>query len=118
MRGTFTWVFTLPHAVNGLVAVAPCRFYETLFGAVAATLGEFAGSRRDLGGEPAFTLVLHTWKQDLGRHIHVHALIAGGALVPSGEWIAPKKGFLFSVRALSGVFRGTACSPLRTSART
>ena len=55
---------------------------------------------------PAFSLVLHTWKQDLGRHVHVHALVAGGALSDTGEWISPKKGFLFPVRALSKVFRG------------
>lgn len=30
----------------------------------------------------------------------------GGALSDSGEWICPKKGFLFPVRALSKVFRG------------
>ena len=50
--------------------------------------------------------MLHTWKQDLGRHVHVHALVAGGALSDSGEWILPKKGFLFPVRAMSKVFRG------------
>jgi hypothetical protein len=66
---------------------------------VATTLGAFAGNRRHLGGVPAFSLVLHTWQQDLGRHVHVHALVAGGALAPNGEWIAPKKGFLFPVRA-------------------
>jgi len=33
-------------------------------------------------------------------------LVAGGALAASGEWISPKKGFLFPVRALSRVFRG------------
>jgi len=116
----FHLVFTLPHALNGLIAAAPRRLYETLFAAVAATLGEFAGNRRHLGGEPAFSLVLHTWKQDLGRHVHVHALVAGGALAPSGEWIAPKKGFLFPVRALSKVFRGkfvAALEALRAAGR-
>ena len=116
----FHLVFTLPHALNGLIAAAPRRLYETLFAAVSATLGEFAGSRRHLGGVAAFTLVLHTWKQDLGRHVHVHALIAGGALAPSGEWIAPKKGFLFPVRALSKVFRGkfvAALEQLRAAGR-
>jgi hypothetical protein len=102
----FHLVFTLPHALNGLITAAPRRLYEALFAAVAATLGEFAGSRRHLGGVPAFSLVLHTWKQDLGRHVHLHALIAGGALAPGGEWLAPKKEFLFPVRALSKVFRG------------
>jgi len=102
----FHLVFTLPHALNGLIAAAPRRLYETLFAAVAATLGEFAGNRRHLGGVPAFSLVLHTWKQDLGRHVHVHALVAGGALDSAGQWVSPKRGFLFPVQALSKVLRG------------
>lgn len=102
----FHLVFTLPHALNGLIGAAPRRLYENLFAAASATLTEFAGSPRHLGGIPAFSLVLHTWKQDLGRHVHVHALVAGGALSDSEEWINPKKGFLFPVRALSKVFRG------------
>ncbi len=102
----FHLVFTLPHALNGLIGAAPRRLYENLFAAASATLTEFAGSPRHLGGMPAFSLVLHTWQQDLGRHVHVHALVAGGALSDTGEWIRPKKGFLFPVRALSKVFRG------------
>jgi hypothetical protein len=102
----FHLVFTLPHDLNGLIGAVPRRLYENLFAAASATLTEFAGSPRHLGGMPAFSLVLHTWKQDLGRHVHVHALVAGGALSDTGEWISPKKGFLFPVRALSRVFRG------------
>jgi hypothetical protein len=116
----FHLVFTLPHTLNGLIASAPRAGYELLFGAVAATLTEFAASPRHLGGVPAFSLVLHTWKQDLGRHVHVHALVAGGALAARGTWMAPKKGFLFPVRALSRVFRGKFIAGLesrRSSAR-
>lgn len=102
----FHLVFTLPHMLKGLIGAAPRRLYENLFAAASATLTEFAGSPRHLGGVPAFSLVLHTWKQDLGRHVHVHALVAVGALSDTGEWISPKKGFLFPVRALSKVFRG------------
>ncbi len=102
----FHLVFTLPHALNPLIAAAPRLIYENLFAAVSATLTEFAGSPRHLGGVPAFSLVLHTWKQDLGRHVHLHALVAGGALADDGTWIAPRKGFLFPVRALSKRFRG------------
>lgn len=102
----FHLVFTLPHALNYLIGAAPRRLYENLFAAASATLIEFAASPQHLGGMAAFSLVLHTWKQDLGRHVHVHALVAGGALAESGVWIRPKKGFLFPVRALSKVFRG------------
>ena len=102
----FHLVFTLPHVLHGLVARHPRLIYDMLFKAASGTLTEFAASARHLGGEAAFTLVLHTWKQDLGRHVHVHALVAGGALNPAGEWVRPKRGFLFPVRALSKVFRG------------
>jgi hypothetical protein len=102
----FHLVFTLPHALNFLIAAAPRALYENLFSVVAATLTEFAANPRHLGGMPAFTLVLHTWQQDLGRHVHLHALVAGGALTVGGAWALPKKGFLFPARALSQVFRG------------
>ena len=102
----FHLVFTLPHALNGLIARHPRRLYELLFGAVANTLTEFAANPRWLGGAPAFSLVLHTWKQDLGRHVHVHALVAGGALSPAEQWVSAKRGFLFPESALASVFRG------------
>ena len=109
----FHLVFTLPHELNGLIGLAPRALYEMLFAAVSATLTGFAANPRWLGGTPAFSLVLHTWKQDLGRHVHVHALVAGGALTATGDWIAAKRGFLFPVKALSRVFRGKFVDALK-----
>ena len=109
----FHLVFTLPHALNGLIGQCPRALYEMLFGAVSATLTEFAANARWLGGTAAFTLVLHTWKQDLGRHVHVHALVPGGALQADGAWVAAKRGFLFPVHALSRVFRGKFVAALK-----
>ena len=109
----FHLVFTLPHVLNGLIAQRSRILYETLFDAAAATLNSFAADPRHLGGSLAFTLVLHTWKQDLGRHVHVHALVAGGALGADGAWREPKRGFLFPVKALSRVFRGKFVSALQ-----
>jgi hypothetical protein len=102
----FHLVFTLPHVLNALVGRHPRAMYDMLFGAASATLSEFAANPRWLGGTAAFTLMLHTWKQDLGRHVHVHALVAGGALDQQGQWRWPARGFLFPVKALSRVFRG------------
>ena len=107
-------VFTLPHELNALAAVHPRWVYDTLMQCTAATLTEFAANPRWLGGVGAFTLVLHTWTQDLRRHLHVHALMACGALrlarVGHGgdSWTRPKRArnFLFPVHALSRVFRG------------
>ena len=73
-------VFTLPHELNALAVVHPRWVYDTLMQCTAATLTEFAANPRWLGGIGAFTLVLHTWTQELRRHLHVHALMACGAL--------------------------------------
>ena len=109
----FHLVFTLPHDLNGLIGSNPRLLYETLFGAVSATLTEFAANPRWLGGTAAFSLVLHTWKQDLGRHVHIHALMAGGALSATGDWNTARQGFLFPVQALSKVFRGKFIAALK-----
>jgi hypothetical protein len=104
-------VFTLPHELNALACVHARWVYDTLMKCTAATLTEFAANERWLGGIGAFTLVLHTWTQDLRRHLHVHALMACGALQvqPGGAaWRRPQRSerFLFPVHALSRVFRG------------
>jgi hypothetical protein len=86
---------------------------------VAATLSEFAANPRWLGGIGALTLVLHTWTQDLRRHLHVHALMACGAvhfaLEGSPVWRQPQRSqrFLFPVHALSRVFRAKFMQALR-----
>ena len=109
----FHLVFTLPHELNGLIGQSPRVLYEMLFGTVSATLTEFAANPRWLGGTAAFSLVLHTWKQDLGRHVHLHALVAGGALTAAGDWVGARRGFLFPVKALSKAFRGKFVDALR-----
>ena len=102
----FHLVFTLPHAVNALAQGNPRTIYSLLFETVSATLIEFGANPRWLGGEIAATLVLHTWGQTLSQHLHLHCLVAAGALGPTGQWIRPRRGFLFPVKALSQVFRG------------
>jgi len=99
-------VFTLPHELNTLAQHRPRALYAMLFAAAAQTLLEFGRNPRWLGGELAATLVLHTWGQTLGQHLHVHALVAAGALSADGAWVRSRRGFLFPVKALSSVFRG------------
>jgi hypothetical protein len=100
-------VFTLPHALNALAAAHSRWVYDTLFASAAATLEAFAANPRWLGAQCAVTLVLHTWTQDLRRHVHLHALVTAGGLDAHGGWVEPpRRGFVFPVRALSKVFRG------------
>ncbi|MEO7727328.1 MAG: IS91 family transposase [Burkholderiales bacterium] len=109
----FHLVFTLPHEVNALAQAHPRAIYALLFAAVSATLTEFGSNPRWLGGDIAATLVLHTWGQTLSQHLHLHCLVAAGALHPDGHWIRSRRGFLFPVKALSSVFRGKFMAALR-----
>ncbi len=109
----FHVVFTLPHSLNPLAQGNPRVIYRLLFDAAARTLLEFGENPRWLGGELGVTMVLHTWGQTLSQHLHVHALVSGGALAPDGHWIYPRRGFLFPVKALSKVFRGKFLAGLK-----
>lgn len=112
----FHVVFTLPHTLNGWVQLHPEVLYRCLFRAVWNTLNQFGRNTRHLRGELGMTAVLHTWGQNLSRHVHVHCLIPGGVLTDSGQWHKAKSHYLFPVRALSRRFRGRMVSLLRVSA--
>ena len=101
-------VFTLPHELNPVARGNPALIYRLLFKAASRTLLEFGRNPRWLGGELGITMVLHTWGQNLGQHIHVHCIVTDGGLSPDGQrWLTPaRKGFLFPTAALSKVFRG------------
>jgi hypothetical protein len=105
--GYFHNVFTLPHELNPLLAANQATLYSLLFRGVAQTLQAFAADpRQGLGGQLGFTAVLHTWDQKLLYHVHLHCVIAGGALAFDGSrWLAAAPNYLFSVHALSRAFR-------------
>ena len=84
-------VFTLPHALNPLIRGNPRRLYDLLF-AAADTLLAFGRDPRWIGGEIGVTLVLHTWGQNLGQHVHVHGLVTAGGLSPDGgRWLPAQR---------------------------
>jgi len=104
--GYWHLVFTLPHELNPIARGNPALIYKLLFKAASRTLIEFGRNPRWLGGELGITMVLHTWGQNLGQHIHVHCICTGGALSPDRQrWLPTRKGFLFPRPALSTVFR-------------
>jgi len=103
----FHVVFTLPHALNALAQGNPRVIYRLLCRAGAATLTTFGRDPRHLGGAIGGTAILPTWGQTLSQHLHLHCVVAGGALTQDGaRWITAPPGFLFPVRALAKVFRG------------
>jgi len=110
----FHVVFTLPHELNPLAQGHPHLVYRLLFQAASSTLLRFGRNPRHLGGVLGVTAVLHTWGQALTQHLHVHCIVTGGALAPDGgAWRPARPGFLFPVRALAKVFRGTFLAGLQ-----
>jgi hypothetical protein len=113
----FHLVFTLPHVLNPWVALHPERLYSLLFESVWSTLKAFGADPKRLGGELGMTAVLHTWGENLTRHVHLHCLVPGGALRADGRWRSVKGCYLFPVRALTRRFRGHLVGALRTAAQ-
>lgn len=102
----FHVVFTLPHALHALAQGNPRVIYTLLFRAAADTLLTFGRDPQYFGGTLGVTAILHTWGQTLTQHVHVHCLVTGGALSRDRtRWIRGHASFLFSVEALSIVFR-------------
>jgi len=107
-------VFTVPAALDAWVSLHPEAVYGQLFESAWATLASFA--ERRLGGRLAMSAVLHTWGEQLTRHVHLHCLVPGGALGEDGTWHPVKGQYLFPVRALSRRFRGSFVAGLRRRA--
>jgi hypothetical protein len=105
----FHVVFTLPSALRELALRAPRAIYDLLFEAGPQTLLELGRDPKRLGAQLGLTAVLHTWSRRLELHPHLHCIVTGGGLSPSGDrWITTpgKDRYLFPVKVMSALFRG------------
>ena len=103
----FHVVFTLPHALNALIAANRTLLLGELFGTVNWVLQHFAADPQwKLGGVLGFIAVLHTWSQRLTAHYHLHCLVAGGAWNEAGGvWRSANRRYLFGKDALAACFQ-------------
>jgi hypothetical protein len=101
----FHIVFTLPHALNALIAQNRRVMHDLLFECASATLLQFGQHRFKI--RLGITAVLHTWSQTLLDHHHVHCIVTGGGLSADlSQWRGVRSsGYLLPVRALSKVFQ-------------
>ena len=87
-----------------------------LFKAASQTLSKLAFDKKYLGAQIGVIMVLHTWGQTLSFHPHVHCIVPGGGLSPSGlTFIQSRKKFFIPVKVLSRVFRGIFLALLKSS---
>ena len=117
----FHVVFTLPEVLNNWVLREPKLVYQTLFRAAWQTIQVFSNSRKKdekyLGAKTGMISILHSWGQNLSLHPHIHCIIPGGGLTNLGIWKTAKSNgkYLFSVNAMSNVFRAKFVAILRQS---
>ncbi len=95
----FHVVFTLPHNLNDLFPGNETLLYNMALTVANETM--INQIKRRLGGEGGIISVLHTWTSELHYHVHVHMIVAGGALGDDGKtWIPVKNGYLVPDKTL------------------
>lgn len=103
----FHVVFTIPDELNPLALRNKKAVFKILFAAASQTLLTIARDEKHLGAQVGFTMVLHTWGQNLLFHPHVHCVVTGGGLSSDGtRWIATREKYLLPVKVLGKLFRG------------
>jgi hypothetical protein len=105
-------VFTLPSELNVLCMHQPKLVYDSLFESAWQTIESF-GSNKKL--QMGMICILHTWGQNLSLHPHLHCIIPGGGIDVQGNFqrVHTSDKFLFSVKAMSKVFRAKYIASLR-----
>ena len=112
-------ILTVPHDLNPLIRLNEKQLLGTLFSCSSQAVIDLCSDRRFLGAVPGIVSVLHTWKQNLLPHYHIHMIVSGGGLNSLGQFISQndpsrnrKKqpefegGFFLPMAALTKLFRG------------
>src|SRR6266446_1506161 len=87
-------IFTRPHDLNPLWLANVPVMSALLLQAVRDTLGTLLADSTYLGAQPGLITALPTWSQTLGLHPHLHGVVTGGGLIPAGQWVAVRNGFV------------------------
>jgi hypothetical protein len=110
-------VFTLPHDFCPIWRYNKAAFGDLLFHSASETLQELLADEKYLGGRVGLLCALHTWKQTLEEHIHLHVLVTAGGISPQGEWLIAKKSCLLPRKVLMIKFRGKFKAKLRAAVK-
>lgn len=106
--------FTIPSELRSLFYHNQKELYHLLFKSMWATLCSFSKDPRSrLQAEIGVISILHTWTQKLEYHPHLHCIVPSGGL-SNGQWKYKHGKFLFSVKALSVVFKNKLCDAIKT----
>ncbi len=103
----FHVVFTLPHELNPIAAYNQETIYNILFKAAWGTVNTLGHDKKRLNGQMGMMGFLHTWNQQVNRHIHLHCMVPAGAICNADgklQWNPSKKDYLFPVNVMAKLF--------------
>jgi len=102
-------VFTVPAELRTLFKFNKKLLYNLLFKCAWETIESFSKNPDNrIEAKMGMIAILHTWKQNLEYHPHLHCIIPSGGITPNNKWkSSPSNGdYLFNVEALSSTFKG------------
>ena len=83
-------VFTTPHelnAIHDLDEANTAAMIRLIFDCVVGSTKKVLAGHGI--GKPGLVMTLHTWGQQMNRHVHVHVVLAAGGLSEDGQsWVA------------------------------
>ena len=102
-------VFTIPAELRTLFKFNKKLMYNLLFKCAWDTIESFSKNPINrIKAKMGMIAILHTWKQDLEYHPHLHCIIPSGGITVNNKWkSSPTKGdYLFNTEALALTFKG------------
>ena len=102
-------VFTIPADLRMLFLFNKKLLYNLLFKCAWETIESFSKDPRNrIEAKMGMIAILHTWKQNLDYHPHLHCIIPSGGITVNNKWkSSPTLGdYLFNTEALALTYRG------------
>ena len=102
-------VFTVPSELRPLFKYNKKLLYNLLFKCAWETVDSFSKNPINrIEAKMGMIAILHTWKQNLDYHPHLHCIIPSGGITANNKWkSSPTKGdYLFNTEALAQTFQG------------
>ena len=102
-------VFTVPAELRTLFKFNKKLLYNLIFKCAWETIDTFSKNPENrIQAKMGMIAILHTWKQNLDYHPHLHCIIPSGGITSNNKWkSSPSNGdYLFNVKALGSTFKG------------
>jgi hypothetical protein len=102
-------VFTIPAELRMLFKFNKALLYNLLFKCAWQTIETFSKNPDNrIEAKMGMIAILHTWKQDLEYHPHLHCIIPSGGVTANNKWKSSPCGgsYLFNQQAVAETFKG------------